>query len=93
MNDITKIKRDVKDLEKGLLTKIDFNNRVVEIYEVYIGYFVEALSDTLITIYNIETDTYTNVIICEGCNIYQYKQHNNLVDYYKQIKFKEGNRN
>lgn len=73
MKKITKNKREVKDLQFGLVTKIDFNNRAIEIYEVYVGLFVEVISNNLITIYNIERDEKINVIISEECNIYQYE--------------------
>ena len=66
-----KNKREVKDLQFGLVTKIDFNNRVIEIYEVYVGLFVEAINDSLITIYNIERDEKINVCMLIKSNRYK----------------------
>jgi hypothetical protein len=84
MNDITKIKKDVKDLEKGLLTKIEVNADS-ESYEVYIGFYIQtikAIHNDVITIYDIEFDKNIHIIVYETSDIHQYKH-----------SFTEGNRN
>jgi hypothetical protein len=92
MNDITKIERKVKDLEKGLLTKIVLDDEQIDVYEIYIGYYIQSISDTLITIYDIEFDRNIHVIVNESFKIYQYKQPNPLADFLHN-SFTEGNRN
>lgn len=92
MNDITKIKRDVKNLERGLLTKIVLDDEQIDVYEIYIGYYIQSISDTLITIYDIEFDKNIHVIVNDNFEIYQYKQPNSLVDLLDP-NFTEGNRN